>query len=104
MSLLQSGTEARLEVIREAEFGYFLSNGVDELLLHRRDMQVDSLAIGEEVDVFLYTDGQGRLSATMFTPALMYGEAGWLRVIDQEPGLGLFLDIELQRDLLLTQQ
>lgn len=103
MSALQAGTRAKLQVVREAEFGYFLTDGVKELLLHRSEMLVDSLAIGDEVDVFLYTDGQGRLAATMFTPALMYGQAGWLRVIAEEPGLGLFLDLEIQRDLFLPK-
>lgn len=92
-----------LKVVREVDFGYFLSDGIDDILLHKHDMQVDALEVGQEIAVYLYTDGQGRLSATMFTPILMYGEAGWLRVIDLEPKLGLFLDVGLNRDLFLPK-
>lgn len=103
MPLLQAGTMAQLEVVREVDFGYFLSDGVEEVLLHLQDMKADTLPVGDSIPVFLYTDHQGRLSATMHTPALLYGEAGWLRVIDIESSLGLFLDLELRRDLLLPK-
>lgn len=101
MSKLMAGTYVELEVARKVEFGYFLTDGYEDILLHVAEMKTDELTIGEKLEVYLYHDHQNRLSATMHRAALVYGEASWLRVIDINPRLGVFLDQELRRDLLL---
>jgi len=101
MSKLLAGTYVTLEVAREVEFGYFLTDGYEDILLHRAEMKTDQLEIGEKIEVYLYHDHQNRLSATMHKAALEYGESAWLRVIDINPRLGVYLDQELRRDLLL---
>jgi predicted RNA-binding protein (virulence factor B family) len=98
-----AGTLTELEVARQVDFGYFLTDGYEDVLLHSKELKADSLEIGESVEVFLYHDHQNRLSATMHKPVIVYGEAAWLRVIDIQPELGVFLDQELRRDLLLPR-
>jgi predicted RNA-binding protein (virulence factor B family) len=103
MPILTAGTFVELEVARQVDFGYFLTDGYEDVLLHQAELKTNSLEIGENIEVFLYHDHQNRLSATMHKPALVYGEAAWLRVIDINQELGVFLDQELRRDLLLPK-
>lgn len=100
MTSLQAGTFQELEVARQAEFGFFLTNGKEDVLLHRSEITGD-VSISETLQVFLYHDHQNRLAATMHQPLLALGDRAWLRVVDVNPGLGVYLDMGLRRDLLL---
>ena len=53
MSYLQPGTKATLTVEREVAFGYFLSNGEEDVLLHTHEI-TDEIEIGQELEVFLF--------------------------------------------------
>ena len=52
MSQLKPGTVANLKVAREVDFGYFLTNGTEEVLLHKSE-QKGKLQLEEDVRVFL---------------------------------------------------
>jgi predicted RNA-binding protein (virulence factor B family) len=104
MSTLIAGTMIELEVARKVDYGYFLTNGEEDVLLHKTELKTEeTLLEGEAIEVFLYHDHENRLCATMHQPVIVYGEAAWLRVIDIQPELGLFLDQEIRRDLLLPK-
>jgi predicted RNA-binding protein (virulence factor B family) len=104
MSVLKAGTIVDLEVARKVDFGYFLTNGEEDVLLHHKELKTeDPMLTGEVVEVFLYHDHENRLSATMHKPVIVFGEAAWLRVIDVNSDLGVFLDQELRRDLFLPK-
>lgn len=104
MATLKAGIITELEVARKTDFGYFLTNGEEDVLLHQKELTTDdTLLTGEAVQVFLYHDHENRLSATMHKPVIVYGEAAWLRVVDINVELGVFLDQELRRDLLLPR-
>jgi uncharacterized protein len=94
------GQTVTLTVARKAEFGYFLTDGNDDVLLHineaDRDYEVD-----ETVEVFLYVDSEGRTSASTTIPEIAIGKYAWLKVVDTNPNVGVFLDIGLKKDLLL---
>jgi uncharacterized protein len=94
------GQTVTLTVARKAEFGYFLTDGNDDVLLHineaDRDYEVD-----ETVEVFLYVDSEGRTSASTTIPEIAIGKYAWLKVVDSNPNVGVFLDIGLKKDLLL---
>jgi uncharacterized protein len=94
------GHTVTLTVARKAEFGYFLTDGNDDVLLHineaDRDYEVD-----ETVEVFLYVDSEGRTSASTTIPEIAIGKYAWLKVVDSNPNVGVFLDIGLKKDLLL---
>jgi len=100
--MLQAGTMERLKVERTAPFGYFLSDGKTDVLLHRNEADREYL-IGEEIEVFLYHDHQDRLSATCKKPKLLSGEAGWLEVTDVVHRLGVFLHNGVQKEVLLPR-
>lgn len=101
MSYLQPGTKATLTVEREVAFGYFLSNGEEDVLLHTHEI-TGEIEIGQELEVFLFNDKEGRLTASMKLPTITEGEYDWVPVVDVHPSHGVFLDIGLQKDLLIS--
>lgn len=48
---LRAGEVTALNVARLSEFGYFLSNGTEDVMLHKREASRE-LKEGETVDVF----------------------------------------------------
>lgn len=94
------GQTTTLTVARKAAYGYFLTDGNEDVLLHinetERDFEED-----EQVEVFLYADSQGRTSASTKIPEIAVGRYAWVKVVDTNPNIGVFLDIGLKKDLLL---
>ncbi len=89
-----------LQVIKQVDFGIYLDGGeFDEVLLPKRYVP-DQLAIGDNIDVFIYSDSDDRLIATTETPLAMVGECAWLKVKDVNR-VGAFLDWGLPKDLLV---
>jgi predicted RNA-binding protein (virulence factor B family) len=100
---MQAGTMRTLRVAREkSPFGFFLTDGTQDVLLHY-SQRVGEMVVEQEVDVFLYHDSEDRLAATMRAPLLTLGQIGRLRVVDTNPRLGCFLDIGLDRHVLLPR-
>lgn len=100
--MLTAGEMVQLRIERSAPFGYFLTDGKQEILLHQSET-VGDVKVNSEVEVFLYHDHQNRLAATMQQPKLTLGKVGWLEVRDITPRLGAFLDNGIAKDLLLPQ-
>jgi predicted RNA-binding protein (virulence factor B family) len=94
------GQVTTLTVARKSDFGYFLSDGNEDVLLHINETQQE-FQEGEEVSVFLYLDSHGRTSATSTIPAISVGQYAWVKVTDVNPAIGVFLNIGIQKDLLL---
>ena len=65
---LKENTLVSLKVARTGELGAFLDAGTgntsDDILLHH-DQQTAPVEVGDIVDVFLYHDPKGRLTASM---------------------------------------
>lgn len=99
-SRFPAGTTITLPVARVTEYGYFLNDGETDILLHKNEA-THTLREGEQVEVFLYTDHEGRLAATMEEPIVQAGEFGWLEVADIVPRMGVYLDNGIKRDVLL---
>jgi uncharacterized protein len=94
------GAIVTLTVARTTEFGYFLSDGEEDVLLHKNEADKE-YELDEEVEVFIYNDSSGRMAATTKMPLITEGEYGWVKVVDMNPDLGVFLDIGISKDLLL---
>ncbi|MHC0036729.1 CvfB family protein [Pseudoneobacillus sp. C159] len=89
-----------LTVARKVDFGYFLTDGKEDVLLHNNEATKD-YELDEEVEVFIYIDSTGRLAATSKKPLIHQGFYDWVKVVDVRHDLGVFLDIGIQKDLLL---
>jgi uncharacterized protein len=60
------------------------------------------LEIGDEVTVFIYHDKQARLTATMKIPEIQIEQYGWAEVVNVKRKLGVFVDIGLSKDILVS--
>ncbi|QED47196.1 CvfB family protein [Cytobacillus dafuensis] len=97
------GRSVQLKTERLADFGYFLTDGNEDVLLHKNDTDMH-LEEGQEVEVFLYTDSKGRVAATTQIPEITTDSYGWAKVSDVKPGIGVFLNIGINKDMLLGEE
>ncbi len=91
-----------LEVLRETDIAYLLTNGEDEVFLHKKQA-TRKLQDGEKIEVFLYYDNQKRATATMKKPSVDLHTAAFVEVVDVNFHLGVFLNVGLIKDLLLSR-
>ncbi|UVI32043.1 CvfB family protein [Paenibacillus spongiae] len=101
MSLV-AGTIMKLRVAREVSpYGYFLTDGNEEVLMHYTEIIGSRPKPGAEVEAFLFYDSEDRIAATMKRPLIQLGEVARLAVADIHPRIGVFLEMGLGRQLLL---
>lgn len=98
MDKLEAGNVVTLTVARQADFGYFLTNENEDVLLHNREI-TGTIEIEEEIEVFLYKDKQDRLAATMTIPEIKKGTFGWAEVIEIKPNIGVFVNIGINKEI-----
>ncbi|MBU8877426.1 hypothetical protein BGM26_00300 [Bacillus sp. FJAT-29790] len=97
------GRSVKLTVERQAEFGHFLSDGNEDVLLHKNDTDLE-LEEGQEIEAFLYIDSRGRIAATTTIPEVTTETYGWAQVCDVKPGIGVFMYIGINKDMLLGEE
>ncbi|SFI62595.1 hypothetical protein SAMN02799624_01702 [Paenibacillus sp. UNC496MF] len=101
MSLV-AGTTMKLKLAREVSpYGYFMTDGENEVLMHYTELVGHRPQIGQFYDVFLFYDSEDRIAATMKKPLIRLGEVARLAVADIHPRIGAFLEMGLGRQLLL---
>lgn len=93
------GTKKTLMVVKEVEFGVYLGNSQEKVLLPKKQVP-EGVEVGDSIEVFLYKDSSDRLIATTNEPKIMLGELAVLTVA-ATGGIGAFLDWGLEKDLLL---
>ncbi len=76
-----------------------LDAGDSELTLKLDNQHADA-QVGDELEVFVYTDGQGQLKASLDKPLAQVDEVAWLKVVSISKA-GAFLDWGLPKDLLV---
>lgn len=99
---LEMGKYNILEVVRESDIAFILTDGNEEIFLHKRQTH-GTLEAGQKVEVFLYYDNQKRITATMNSPYVDTETANFVTVADVNPHLGVFLNVGLIKDLLLSR-
>lgn len=103
MQRIEVGQTVELEVDRQVEFGYFLTDGTDDVLLHNSEITGEAeLEIGQKVTVFIYLDKQERLTSSMKIPAIQVGKYDWAEVVNVKKELGVFVNIGLTKDILVS--
>lgn len=98
--MLNIGKFNTLKVLKIVDFGIYLDggNGISILLPIRYISK--TVNIGDELDVFIYTDSEDRLIATTETPLTQVGKFSYLYVKSVNK-IGAFLDWGLMKDLLV---
>ena len=90
-----------LKVIRLADFGVYLDDGNEGILLPKRFMPA-GVKVGDEVKVFIYHDSEDRIIATTQHPKGIVGDIVKLRAVSVTPQ-GAFLDYGLMKDLFVPK-
>ncbi|MGE9290646.1 MAG: CvfB family protein [Puniceicoccales bacterium] len=99
--MAQIGKTNTLPIIESSDHGFYLDGGEHDKILLPNAYIDTSMAIGTEVEVFIYGDSEDRLVATTETPLAQAGEFACLEVVNVHPRMGVFLGWGLQKDLLL---
>ena len=99
--MIKVGEYNILKVAREVDFGLYLDDGAEGILLPKRFVPAGT-KIGDEVKVFLYHDGEDRLIATTQQPKGILGDIVKLRAVSITPQ-GAFLDNGLMKDLFVPK-
>jgi len=98
---MEIGKINTLKVLRETDIAYLLTDGENEIFLHKKEAKKPYLD-NEEIKVFLYSDNLGRITASTKAPLLQLDEVKRLKVVNVKPRYGVFLDIGIVKDLLLS--
>lgn len=101
MNELKIGQINKLEVLKETDIAYTLTNGKDEVFLHFNQTP-RLLKVGEQVDAFLYYDQKKRLCATLEEPLITTEKYGFVEVVAISSG-GVFVNIGINKDILLSK-
>ena len=97
--MINLGEKQELTVVKKVEFGVYLGNSQEKVLLPKKQVP-RGVEAGDPVEVFLYKDSSDRLIATTNEPKITLGELAVLKVADVGK-IGAFLDWGLEKDLLL---
>lgn len=96
--MIKLGDYNTLKVVKRVDFGLYLDGGDDgEILLPSRYVP-DGIAIGQQLEVFIYLDQDEKLVATTLHPLAKVGEFAWLECAWTNE-YGAFLNWGLMKDL-----
>lgn len=99
---MEIGTIQTMTVDRKIDSGYVLKKDMTEALLHHNETE-SALEVEQDVDVFLYQDKKGNLTATTKLPEVVMDEYGWGKVVSVLPNLGVFVDIGTTKEFLVSK-
>ena len=76
--MVEIGKYNTLKIVKDLDFGVYLDGGDDlEILLPARYVP-RNVKPGDEVEVFIYHDNEGRIIATTAKPLAVVGEFQWM--------------------------
>lgn len=101
MDPVQVGQYNNLSVSRKVDFGFYLDDGAEGILLPKR-FAPRNTRIGDTLNVFVYHDSDNRLIATTQKAKAVVGEIAKMKVV-AVTGLGAFLDWGLMKDLFVPK-
>ncbi|WP_233704101.1 CvfB family protein [Helicobacter mesocricetorum] len=97
--MIEIGTIQKLKICKFSEAGAYLRHYNQEILLPNKYL-LDTLKIGDEVEVFLYHDSEDRPIATTLKPKALKGEIAILTITDKNE-FGCFLELGIAKDLFM---
>lgn len=89
-----------LKVLRGTSVGYYLGDEVGNDILLPTKYVPETIALDEEIEVFVYRDSGGRIVATTLEPYCTAGQFDFLEC-RQLTQYGAFVDIGLEKDILV---
>ncbi len=99
--MIEVGKFNTLKVLRAVDFGVYLDDGAEGILLPKR-FAPKQVEIGDEIKVFIYHDGEDRLIATTQIPFGELGDIVKLTAVSVTEQ-GAFLDWGLMKDIFVPK-
>ncbi len=99
--MVKVGEYNTLKVLRAVDFGLYLDDGNEGILLPKRFVPA-AVKEGDELKVFIYHDGEDRIIATTQQPNGVLGDIVKMRTVSVTPQ-GAFLDWGLMKDLFVPK-
>lgn len=99
--MIQVGKINTLTINRKVEFGFYLDDGKEGILLPKR-FAPKQAKVGDTIAVFIYHDSDNRLIATTQQPKGMVDDIVLLKCVSTMPA-GAFLDWGLMKDLFVAK-
>ncbi|WP_276484272.1 S1 RNA-binding domain-containing protein [Paraflavitalea pollutisoli] len=99
--MIRVGEYNTLKVVRTVEFGVYLEDGASGILLPKRFVP-KGVKEGEELNVFIYHDSDGRIIATTQKPFGVVGDIVMLEAVSVTPQ-GAFLNWGLMKDIFVPK-
>ena len=100
--MIKLGEFVTLKMKRKSDLGFMLTDGENEVLLHY-SQSLKEHNINDEVKVFIYADKERRLTATEIEPSVTLSKSGYVTVKEIIPGVGLFVNINTPKDVLISR-
>ena len=97
--MIETGRTVTAEIDRMTPQGAYLTDGERDVLLPAKQIP-DGAKIGDKLKVFIYRDSKDRIISTTNQPLIELHEVKRL-VVKEMTDIGAFLDMGLERDLLL---
>ena len=99
--MVKVGEYNTMKVLRQVDFGVYLDDGAEGILLPKRFVPAN-VQPGDELKVFIYHDSDDRLIATTQQPLGILGDIVKLKAVSVTPQ-GAFLDFGLMKDLFVAK-
>ena len=99
--MIKTGDYNILKVLRKVDFGVYLDDGAEGILLPKRFVP-EGLKEGDELNVFVYHDGEDRLIATTQKPFGVVDDFVKLKTVSVTEQ-GAFMDWGLMKDLFVPK-
>jgi predicted RNA-binding protein (virulence factor B family) len=97
--MIEIGKTQKLKIAREVDFGMYLTDGANEVLLPEKYIPF-GCQIGDEIEVFVYNDSKDRPVAVTIKPLAEVGDITSLKVTHVAQ-VGAFMDFGLEKDLMV---
>lgn len=97
--MMKLGEYNILKAFRQTDNGVYLQDEKMKEVLLPNKFVPEGLEMGTEMKVFLFNDGEDRLTATTREPKILVNQFAWLEVVDVND-YGAFLDWGLEKHLM----
>jgi uncharacterized protein len=101
MVMVKTGDYNTLQVLRKVDFGVYLDDGASGILLPKRYVP-EGLNEGDDVEVFVYHDGEDRLIATTDKPFGVVGDILKMKAVSVTDQ-GAFMEWGIMKDLFVPK-
>ena len=99
---IKLGSYDLYEVINVEPSYYVIKNADSTLRLYKQDA-TRTLSVGEKLEVFLFINQSKKIVATMKEPLIDEHRSNWVEVVEVKFGLGVFVNIGLSKDMLVSK-